>query len=89
MKNRNINQKNVVLNDLECEEDKEYQPKKRCLTCKELFYKIYFKIDDIKFWFEVNYKDDIINFIEKNIPLIALGFALILYLLCVLIFSLG
>ena len=27
------------------------------LACEELFYKIYFKINDVKFWFEVNYKD--------------------------------
>ena len=49
MKNRNINQKYVVLDELECEEDKECQPKKYCLACEELFYKIYFKINDVKF----------------------------------------
>lgn len=87
MKNRDTNQKYVVLDELECEEDKEYQPKKHCLTCKELFYKIYFKIDDMKFWFEVNYKDDIVNFIKKNMPLITLGFVLILYFICALYFT--
>ena len=87
MKNRNINQKYVVLDELECEEDKECQPKKYCLACEELFYKIYFKINDVKFWFEVNYKDDIMNFIKKNLPLITLGFVLILYFICALYFT--
>lgn len=85
---RNNEPKYLVLDELECEEDKEYQSKKRCLSFKELFYKVYFKIDDMKFWFEVNYKDDIVNFIKKNLPLITLGFVLILYFICILIFSL-
>lgn len=89
MNNRNSESKYVVLDELESEEDKEYHTKKRCLTCKELFYKVYFKIDDMKFWFEVNYKDDIVNFIKKNIPLITLGFVLILYFIASLIFSLS
>lgn len=39
--------------------------KNKSITCEELWYKIYFKINDIKFWYEVNYQDDLMKFYDK------------------------
>ena len=38
---------------------------KKNVTCEDLFYKLYFKCNDIKFWFETTFKDNINEFCKK------------------------
>lgn len=45
---------------------------------EDVFYKLYFKCNDIKFWFETTFKDTILNFYKKY--KLELYFSLILFI---------
>lgn len=57
---------------------------KKKITCEDMFYKLYFKCNDIKFWFETTCKDSIINYCQKY--KIELYFGIMIFIVCLLYF---